>query len=59
MYGRPGGIGGVGAGAGGLSATGFAFGVWVAVGIAAIVCGLLLLRLAMFRWHEREERPPC
>ena len=48
MYGRP---GGVGAGAGGLAGTGFAFGLWTAVGLAVIVVGVLLLRIAMFRRH--------
>jgi hypothetical protein len=49
MYGRPGGVGGFGVGAGGLASTGFAFGLWAAVGVGLVVAGLLLLRLAVFR----------
>ena len=56
MYGRPGGVGGVGVG--GLAGTGFAFGVWTAVGVAAIVAGLLLLRIAMFR-RKIPQEPKC
>lgn len=48
MYGRPGGVG-VGVGAGGLAATGFAAGLYVALALSAIVVGLLLLRAARLK----------
>lgn len=41
------------AGAGGLAATGFPYALYIVVGVAAIVLGLLLLRVSAFKRFDR------